>query len=66
MPQLGFGELMLLFLVVLLLFGASQIPKVARSLGQGIREFKKSARELAEDDTPSSPETPPRKEPPAS
>lgn len=50
MPQLGMGELIVIFLVVLLLFGASQIPKVAKGLGQGLREFKKAARELQDDD----------------
>lgn len=50
MPQLGMGELIVIFLVVLLLFGASQIPKVAKGLGQGLREFKRAARELQEDD----------------
>ncbi len=50
MPQLGMGELIIIFLVVLLLFGANQIPKVARGLGQGLREFKRAARELQDDD----------------
>ena len=50
MPQLGMGELIVIFLVVLLLFGANQIPKVARGLGQGLREFKRAAKELQEDD----------------
>jgi sec-independent protein translocase protein TatA len=58
------GELIVIFLVVLLLFGANQIPKVARGLGQGLREFKKAARELQEDDKdqgdkPKPPPTPP-------
>jgi sec-independent protein translocase protein TatA len=46
------GELFLIFLVVLLIFGASQIPKVAKGLGQGMREFKRAAREMQEDDAP--------------
>ncbi len=50
MPQLGMGELLIIFLAILVLFGANQIPKVARNLGQGMREFKKAARELTEDD----------------
>jgi len=50
MPQLGMGELIIIFLVVLLLFGANQIPKVAKGLGEGIREFKKAARDLSQDD----------------
>jgi len=45
------GELLIIFVAILVLFGANQIPKVARNLGQGMREFKKAARELtAEDD----------------
>jgi sec-independent protein translocase protein TatA len=64
MPQLGMGELIIIFLAILVLFGANQIPKVARNLGQGMREFKKAARELTEDET--KPETPPRKDQPPS
>ncbi|HNX58560.1 MAG TPA: twin-arginine translocase TatA/TatE family subunit [Spirochaetota bacterium] len=36
----GFGELVIVFLVVLFVFGAGRIPKIARDLGLGIREFK--------------------------
>jgi len=54
MPQLGMGELIIIFLVVLLLFGANQIPKVAKGLGQGLREFKRAARDLTEDEKPAS------------
>lgn len=55
MPSLGPGELIIIFLIVLLLFGANQIPKVARGLGQGLREFKQAARDLQqEDDKPKS------------
>jgi len=34
------GELVLIFVVILLLFGAKRIPELARGLGKGIREFK--------------------------
>jgi sec-independent protein translocase protein TatA len=47
MPQLGATELIIILLAVLVLFGASQIPKFARNLGQGMKEFKKAARELS-------------------
>jgi sec-independent protein translocase protein TatA len=50
MPQFGMGELIIIFLAILVLFGANQIPKVARNLGQGMREFKKAARDLTTDD----------------
>ncbi len=52
----GGGELLILFLIVLLLFGARRIPEVAQNLGKGIREFKKSMREVqSEIDTAADP-----------
>jgi len=39
--NLGSTEILLIVLVILLLFGPSQIPKMARGFGQAIREFKK-------------------------
>lgn len=38
--MLGTGELLVILCVVLLLFGGKKLPELARSLGQGIREFK--------------------------
>ncbi len=38
----GMGELIIILIIILVLFGASRIPQIARSLGQGIKEFKKS------------------------
>ena len=61
MPQFGMGELLIIFLAILVLFGAHQIPKVAKNLGQGMREFKKATRELTEDDTKDA-EAPPKKD----
>ncbi len=43
---IGLPELLVIFIVILLLFGAKRIPEIARSFGQGIREFKKSAKEV--------------------
>lgn len=37
---LGGGEIFLLVVVILLLFGAKRIPDLARGLGRGIKEFK--------------------------
>ena len=47
----GFGgqELGLAFLVILLIFGPSQIPKMARGLGQALREFRKAQREISDE-----------------
>jgi sec-independent protein translocase protein TatA len=63
MPQIGATELIIILLAVLVLFGANQIPKFARNLGQGMKEFKKAARELTEDDDKDA-ESPPRKDQP--
>lgn len=43
---LGMWEIILIFLVVLLLFGAKRLPEIGSSLGRGIREFKGSVREI--------------------
>jgi sec-independent protein translocase protein TatA len=43
---IGMWEVLLVFLVVLLLFGAKRLPEIGSSLGKGIREFKGSLREI--------------------
>lgn len=43
---IGSQELLIIFLVVLLLFGADKIPEVARAIGKSIREFKRAASEI--------------------
>jgi sec-independent protein translocase protein TatA len=48
-PNLGLGEMVLIFLVVLLLFGAKRLPEIGSSLGKGIREFKGSMKEVERD-----------------
>jgi len=47
--NLGSTEILLIVLVILLLFGPSQIPKMARGFGQAIREFKKAQREIGDE-----------------
>jgi sec-independent protein translocase protein TatA len=42
MPNLGFMEIMILLVVVLLVFGAKRLPEIGASMGKGIREFKRS------------------------
>ena len=48
MPNLGFSELMIILVVVLLLFGARRLPEIGASLGKGIREFKRSISEVGD------------------
>lgn len=44
---LGIPELVIIFLIVLVLFGANKIPKIAKDIGGGIKAFKKS---ISDDD----------------
>ena len=46
MGSLGPFEIILIFLVILLVFGAKRIPEIARGLGKGIREFKQATTEI--------------------
>lgn len=59
--NLGFGEILVILIIVLLLFGAKRIPEIAGSMGKGIREFKKSLNEVQ--NTVVSELPPPREEP---
>jgi sec-independent protein translocase protein TatA len=49
---LGFPELVIILVVLLLLFGAKRLPEMGRSLGKGMREFKDA---VTNDDEPAPP-----------
>ncbi len=49
MGNLGFGEIVAIVVVVLLVFGAKRIPDLMRSLGRGVQEFKKGMTDPPED-----------------
>ena len=59
------GEMMVIFIVALLLFGAKKLPEIARSLGRSLEEFRRSAREVRDEfmnsasDTGPTPTSPP-------
>mgnify|MGYP000424565747 CR=1 FL=1 len=42
---LGYQELLIILVIVLILFGANRLPQLARSLGSSVREFKKGVEE---------------------
>ena len=46
---LGGGEILLILLVTLLLFGAKKLPELAKGLGKGISEFKKASTEIKDE-----------------
>ena len=49
LPGVGGPELLLIFFIILLLFGAKRLPELARGLGKSMREFKKAATDVEED-----------------
>ncbi|MFN8371180.1 MAG: twin-arginine translocase TatA/TatE family subunit [Bacteriovoracaceae bacterium] len=46
---LGFGELLIIFFVILIFLGPSKLPELAKALGKGIREFQKAKEGIAQD-----------------
>jgi len=61
------GELILVLVVILVLFGAKRIPEFAKGLGKGITEFKKASREVTDEieRAVEEPPPPPPKAPPS-
>ncbi|HSR53173.1 MAG TPA: twin-arginine translocase TatA/TatE family subunit [Acidobacteriota bacterium] len=46
MGGLGFGEIVVIFVVALVIFGPRKLPELGKSLGKGLAEFKKASNEL--------------------
>ena len=46
--NLGMGELMIIMVIVLVLFGAKRVPEISASFGKGIREFKRNLNDVQE------------------
>ncbi len=47
----GGGELIIIFVIILLLFGAKRLPELARSLGQAKKEFQKATKDATDEVT---------------
>ena len=47
--NVGAGELLIIVLVILILFGSKKIPELAQGIGKGMREFKKAINDVQED-----------------
>ena len=60
--DIGFREILLILLIILILFGAKRIPEMMKAMGQGVKEFKKAAKDIQADDEPTTP-APPTKTP---
>jgi sec-independent protein translocase protein TatA len=48
---LGYQELLIILVIVLILFGANRLPELAKSLGSSVKEFKKGINEAKAEDT---------------
>jgi sec-independent protein translocase protein TatA len=48
---LGYQELLLILVIVLVLFGANRLPELAKSLGSSVKEFKKGINEVQREDS---------------
>jgi TatA/E family protein of Tat protein translocase len=46
MGQIGFPELMIIFLIALLVFGPKKLPELGKSLGKGLKEFRRATDDL--------------------
>lgn len=68
MPTVGPWEIFVILIVALLVFGPKKLPEIGKSLGKGLREFKKASRELTsslessyyEEDEPEPPKETPK------
>lgn len=58
MGSLGWPEIIAILVIVLVIFGPKRLPEIGKSLGKGIKEFKKSTTELQEHITKEEPEAP--------
>ena len=50
MPNIGMTELIIILVILLLLFGSTRLPQLAKGMGKSIREFKKGVAEGEDDD----------------
>ena len=53
MPNIGFPEIAIVLIIVLVIFGPKRLPDLGRSLGRGMREFKDSVTGKDKDELPS-------------
>lgn len=62
LPNLGFGELAVILVIALLVFGANRLPEVARGIGRSFNAFKAGLKDASEDEKKSEPKEPAARE----
>jgi len=49
MGRIGVWELLIIFLVILILFGAKKLPEIGKAFGKALKEFKKAGKDIQKD-----------------
>ena len=49
MGRIGIGELVVIFLIILLLFGTKRLPEIGSALGKAVKEFKRSVKDIQDE-----------------
>ena len=65
MPNIGFKEIIVILLVVLIVFGGRRLPELGKGLGKGLSNFRKALADKGEDETAESKTAPTNGEPKA-
>ena len=49
MGRIGLGELIVIFLIIIILFGAKKLPEIGQAIGKALREFRKAGKDIEDD-----------------
>ena len=49
LAKIGMGELILIFMIALVIFGPGKLPELGRSMGEAIKQFKNSSKDIVDD-----------------
>jgi sec-independent protein translocase protein TatA len=50
LPQIGLGELLIILLIIVIIFGVGKLPEIGGAIGKSIREFRRSVAGLEEEE----------------
>lgn len=60
MPSLGFGEILIILVIALIVFGPRRLPEMGRTIGRSLREFSRTTSEIRSEITADLDDEPPR------